>query len=1088
MTQPDIQACAELISETVGRPWAARGTGPEAYDCWGLAQRVQRDLFDRCLPDAGAFVAEGQGLRDVIETIKASELQRRWQAVARPSPGDIVLMARSAQFSHVGTWVDGGPGLRGCLHCVRGDGVLLQGMAELRVDWARMEFRRCVEPALVALAHAPLTRLSHVAARPVLVVVNDPLNPLQSADIRELQPGITAREAVAALPDLAHRWLCLNDMPLLRVNPATGEDEWSRRVGPRDVLWALPPMPEGDDRSSQVLATVLTIAATVAAPYAAAALGGGAFGTASALTGTGKLLSAGIAVGANLLISSFIRPPSQGAVQLANSDPTYAFGNIGNQMRPGGVVPRIYGTMRRQPDLLAAPWAQYEENKQLIHILLCLGQGEYDLLEFGIGDTAVWTKDAGLTGAIADCEFEIVPPGGQVTLFPAAVEVNTEVDGIELAAPDPDPDAPTNTVGPYVAVPAGETARELVLDFAFPYGLFDISGTTMPASVSWVVEAQLIDDLGQPAGFLQELESFTETAETTSTLRLTKRLAVPAGRYRVQVTRTTASALSGAGKDTLVWAGLKSNLAAETVYDDVTALALRVRADATSSGSLQQWYAKATAILPYYDAAGDLVTGPTEAIEAAALDILRSDYGLARSDDQIDIDQLQDYAATWAARGDVCCTAIESEMGAWDALSLVLAAGRTKPQFLGGMVTFVRDEARAAAPRLITDADMLRGSFSVERLHARQDSPNAVNMRYRDRDGVMRSLLCAPSGITEIRAADQFTQVMVDAAQVWREGHYMAASNNVRRRFLSWVMLGGGRALIPGKLVDIAHPRPKYGSPARVMDMDWPILTLSAPSGLARGEAGWVALAMPDGALWGPVRCLGLSSTPPSIRIDDDDLDTIVTQPQDHDYAPNPRDWIVTGRDHAPSSSGPDLLRDTQSEATRVVVGRDGEDRIRAIVLETIPRDAGQVEVLAVEEVASVHSADQVALPVTALPEALTNTTAPSWQNVVITGQAVADPQRPDRVDFTVSGPDIPGAVRYLAETASQLSAPNWADAGGSSVPEFDGPSLDGEDVYIRVAAAGPVLRGPWSYFRTQLSIIAAGRTVAVPVDPPEGA
>lgn len=1077
MTQAAIPASpdpAPLVAGLIGKPWAAHARGPDAFDCWGLAAHVEAALWGRVLPWSEADGPEG--LREIIDAIRSSDLQRRWLPVRDPRPGDLVLMAAGLWPNHVGVWIEAGPGLTGILHATRDGGVMLQSLAQARADWARVEFRRCGEAALDALAAAPTDLIAHAAGRPVLVVVADPLDPLRDAELRPLVHGETVAEAVAGLPDLDRRWLVLGDLPLLRHNPATGEAEWDRPVAEGDTLWALPPLPMEGDRGSQVLATVLSIVVSLAAPYAAGALLGQ---SASNLTFGGKLLSAGIAIGANLLISQFL-PPPETVAPLANPDPTYSFGQVQNAVRPGAPVPQVYGTMRRVPDLLAPPWAEFEENEQLLHLLLCLGQGEHRLREFGFGDTPVWSETEGFTGAVSDIDYELVPPGGDVTLFPSSVAVNTEVEGLEIVVPDP-VDGPV-PVGPFVAVPSGATATELIFDFVFPRGLFSQPSGVAETSVTWEVEAQLLDDAGNAIGFWQTLEAITETRATTSPVRLTRRYPVERGRYRTRVTRTSASTVTGTGaQDGLVWLALKAKRADAPTYPDVTALALRVRADAASTRSLQEWYVRSTRVLPFFGADGVLSREPTEAIDAAALDICTASYGLGLTEDQVDLPQLRALAATWAARGDVCCTAIERDVSAWEALELVLSAGRTKPEFIGATVTFVRDEARPAS-RLITPADMVRGSFEVERLHYRRDAPNTVVMRYRDRQGAMRTVECQPEGVTEAQPATIIDQVMVDAAQVWREGIYRAASNFYRRRYASWVMLGGGKSLIRGQVLDVSHPRPRYGTPARLLSVAWPEVTLTGPHGLGNGAPGWLWLTRPDGSPWGPVRVRGVNGQPAALRIDAGDFDAILGSSGGIGYAPDPRDWMVAEADPYPARGRTVALDDAQVEPTRAVVAPETAELFRCMVAEVLPGENGEVEVLAVEDHPAVHRADWAAPPDAPVdPPALLNDAAPVWDGVLIVGTEIDDPSRPDRIDHRIEGPAVPGAVRYVAEWASSVAAGNWQPAGESASPTFDGPSTDAANISIRVAAAGPVLRGPWSYYRTRIDVLTGGKTVAVP-------
>jgi predicted phage tail protein len=1088
MTQASSLASVEpvqFLADVIGKPWGDLASGPDAFDCGGLFGFAQDKLFGRAIPWSGDFVKDATSIREVMEAIRKTNLQRRWVLTEKPRHGDAVLMASHAVISHIGTWIDAGPGLCGVLHSERTGGVMLQSLAEIEADWSRVEFRRCVDGPLHALESSSANLLEHVVDGAALVVARDAMNPLAEAEVIDIEPGTSLIDAMhAADIPLTEYWVCLNETPLLRCHPETREDEWQTVIlGAQDVAWVLPMPPEGKKGGSQILATLLSIVVAIAAPFAVGALGGSFVTAGGALSLSGKLLSAGLAIGANLLIASFVPPPPVVA-PLANADPTYGFGTVQNQLRPGAVIPRLYGTMRRKPDLLAQPWAEYQENAQIIHILLCVGQGEHQVAEFGFSDTAAWTRENGLTGAIADLEYEIIEPGQTATLFPSSIEVNSEVDGIEM--PEPDPDDGIQPLGPFVAVSSGQKANRLTFDFAFPRGLFDGDSGTSDASVSWRIQARRIDDLGQQVNFWEVLDDITFTNNNTTPQRLTRGYDVPEGRYEVLAYRTSESSTSSqAAQDAIAWLGLRAHLVADTAYEDVTAIALRIKADATSAQSVREWYVKSTAVLPHFDlATGELVLGPTEAIEAAALDVLRAEYGLGFADKRIDMPALLNLARVWADRGDVCCTSIEADTGCWDVLESVLTAGRTRPQMIGAKVTFVRDQRRAVVSRVIDHSQMVRGSLDIERSHFRRDSPNVVTMQYRDRRGNLASIECRPEGVDDVRSATVRTQVMVDAAQVYREGLYMAATNNLRRRFPSWVMLSGGASLVRGQLVQVSHPRAGWGTPRKVhFAGSWPRLTLSAPHELT-GQRLWLTLVKPDGTPWGPVAAIGLASER-DIVVDIADFDRILEgrNSASGEYF-DPRDWLIDEVAEAPTL-GSETLAGHQAQATVAIIGAQSEEASRAvdcIVLEVAPGEEGQVEVLAVTEDNAVHTADQLPLP----PEAvtairLTTEVETAWTGVVITG---TQNSTGSLVTISVSGPLLPFAEDYIVERATSVEHNDWQQVAVSKNPSFTalvitGPAAGGDDISLRVAARGGLTRGPWSYFRTQIEDPVNGVSVA---------
>ncbi|WP_425092013.1 host specificity factor TipJ family phage tail protein [Tropicimonas sp. S265A] len=1067
LTTPALRDPDHVIDDLIGLPWLELAAGPEAFDCWGLVVHFHREVFGRSLPLSDSFVDDGNSLREIMMAIRANHLWQSWVPVEMPAHGDIVLMAQGHAFNHIGVFVET-PARSGILHACEGEGVALDCLAQVTARYNRVIFVRYAEGALSSLRD--VTAPSMVPPGKALAVcVTDALNPLLNASIQEVEPGQTVAEVLVGMPPRPGTWVVLNKVPLLRKHPVSGNNEYLREIMAGDVLWVLPALPlGGGGGGSRVLASVLSIVAVLAAPFIAGfiapGLAAGSFGA--------KLLTAGIAVGSQALISTFVPKPAVIA-PLAQPDPTYSFSRFGNQLRPGAQVPRPYGTIKREPDLLTTPWAEYASNEQLAHVLLHAGSGAQEVLEFGFDDTPVWTSTAGYTGVVQSVVHQVAQPGQRITLFPTAVEVSSEVEGIEL--PEPVGGTPV-AIGPFAAVAAGERATEIVIDLVFPSGLFSVNEAGLqPASVRWLIDIQRIDDSGAPLGPVLNFENRLYANATATQIRLTRRFAVEAGRYQVSVTRFSASTATGSGaQDSLFWASLRAKRADQDPYTHDTALAIRVQADAVSSRSITNWYVKTRAVLPHFNVStGELVTGPTEQIDAAALHIARGEHGLALPDNRIDLPALKRLAQTWNARGDVCCTVLEAEMTAWEALEMVLAAGRAKPVFQKGMLTFVRDEATPPT-RVITHADMVRGSFEVERVHFKRESPSAVRMVYRDRDGQMQSLIC-PAGAPAASAAEVRTQVMVDRGQVWREGSYLAASSNTRRRFPSWVGLPGAKSYLPGQTVSVSHPRPNYGRPARVVALHGLTMTLSAAHGLAEGEAGWLSLVRRDGSPWGPVRVLP-GDTAVSVIIDGADFDNILSGIGDDLYDLDFRTWLIS-EEMATVEQDAEFMAGQQAEPTRAVVGTDASRMLTCKIVGTTPQAGGRVEVLAVEDDPSVHTADQAPVPPAAtgaLP--IGNSNGIPWEGVSVVGIERAGG---GVFDFTVSGPAYPAAVGYLVETSPDTVPQVWTEVGSANTPLISQPENISENILVRAAIRFDVLRGQWTTFRIDLATAEGGVVTA---------
>ncbi|MBD3764935.1 MAG: phage tail protein [Rhodobacterales bacterium] len=214
----------------------------------------------------------------------------------------------------------------------------------------------------------------------------------------------------------------LNGRPVLR-------QAWRRRLRDGDRL-VIARLPMGGGGGSNPLRTLLALSVMAFAPCAAAGLlgyGASAAGIA-AMTGAGGagLLGtatvAGLTLAGTALVNALMPVPQPG--KGPTPSPTYTLGAQGNTARLEQAIPVQYGRLLAYPDFAAQPYTEYAGNEQYLYQILCLGCGDYDIEEMRIEDTPI--------SAFTEIETEIIPPGGQVTLFPTQVISSLEVSGQEL--------------------------------------------------------------------------------------------------------------------------------------------------------------------------------------------------------------------------------------------------------------------------------------------------------------------------------------------------------------------------------------------------------------------------------------------------------------------------------------------------------------------------------------------------------------------------------------------------------------------------------------------------------------------------------
>lgn len=622
--------------------------------------------------------------------------------------------------------------------------------------------------------------------------------------------------------------------------------DWSVVVVQKETVIAFITLPQGGGGGGKIFRAVLSIAVMVAAPYAGAALG-----AATGVTSTigVSLLTAGVALAGSVLVNALIPPPSPSSgissYNPAAPSPTYSIQAQGNQARLGEPIPVVYGRHLIYPDFGAAPYSEFEGNEQYLYQLHVIGQGEYDIEQIRIEDTPITS--------FKEIVYEIIPPGGTVTMLDADVVTAAEIAGQELLAVADGGD----WVGPFVANPTETTTNMLVLDMVMPKGLYyaNDNGGLSNRTVSWEVQARLIDDEGIALGAWQTLGAETHTAATNTAIRKTYKYPVPEGRYEVQCVRTNVKDNSARAGNDINWNALKAHLVGEPDFGNVTLLAMKMRAtDNLSQRSSRMVNCIVTRKLSiWHPDTGWSALQPTRSIAWAMADILKANYGAKLADARVDLSALVALDAIWTARGDTFNGVFDRKLTVWDALTQVARCGRAIPFLQGGLVRFVRDEPRTLPVAMFSPRNIVKGSFKIDFVMPGDDTADSVKVEFFNQktwkqDEVIASL---PDS-----AAEQPATVSLfgctDKDHATREGMYMAAANRYRRRIVSFRTELEGMIPTYGDLIAVSHDMPRWGEAGDVIAYAPPLLTLSEP--VTFGEIGthYIVLRRKDGSLSGP--------------------------------------------------------------------------------------------------------------------------------------------------------------------------------------------------------------------------------------------
>ena len=854
-------------------------------------------------------------------------------------------------------------------------------------------------------------------------------NPFDPARDRTVSTRTRRVRLSTLAPKTTLPFICLvNGSPVLRA-------EWDKRPAHGDIV-AFVTLPQGGGGGGS---NPLQMVAMIALTYFTMGAGAGAWATvgngmataAGGLTFAGSMMGGVAFMAGSALINALIPPPRpptphQQAAMAAPS-PTYSLNAQGNSARLGAAIPVQYGRHVAFPDFAAEPYAEFVGNEQYLYQLLCIGQGSYDIEAIRIEDTPI--------ASFEDITYEVIAPGGTVTLFPTDVVNSIEVAGQEALS--------GTALGPFIVNGSGTLANHLGVDVVCPKGLYyaNDSGGLTEKSVTFTVEAQTVDGSGVGYGSWVTLGTETISAATNTAQRRSYKYAVAEARYQVKLTRTDTKDTSARAGHDLNWAGLRAYLPGDQQYGGLTVLAMRMRAsNSLSQAASRRVNVIATRKLPNWNpTTGWSAAVATSSIAWAAADVLRADYGAKLADAYIDLNQLYVLDQIWQARGDTFSGRFDSTMTVWEALTQVLRCGRAKPYQQGGIVHVVRDQAQTVPVAMFSHRNIVRGSLKVDYLMPTEETADAVIVQYFDATTWKPTEVTAQlPGSTAANPVKLQLFGCTDRDQAWREGMYMAACNRYRRKPITHTTEMEGFIPTFGDLVALSHVRLTRAQSGEVTAWDAATrtLTLDEPLSWTAGQNHYIGLRKRDGGFAGPYLATAGADAYQAVLAELPSL--------------------------TPYVGG-------NEERTHYSFGTGTEYRELALLTSARPRGMHQVELSYINDDPLVHTADSTTAPDASVSWALSRIpTVP-----VVTGLALNIAGSASAPMFLLSWEPSPGADYYLVECSTD-SGSTWTHAGAPTTASisFTPPR---QDAQVRVAAVGRT-RSDW------VVVGSAGRDTAAPI------
>ena len=522
--------------------------------------------------------------------------------------------------------------------------------------------------------------------------------------------------------------------------------------------------------------------------------------------------------------------PSGGAT--SGSSPNYSLTAQGNRYRIGEAMTEIFGKTKVFPAYAVPPYSELENGEQYLYEIYHITNGTATIEQQKIGDTALPSNLDGF-------ERWVLPPLATPPLFFKNIYTSKNVQRRELSSS--------------VKKIRDKKMVQVIHDCRWRGGRsnnYYACDSRWEEKISYYYESQYtkwlspapnteniiemhIDIIGQfigTTGATLEVEiqyqgkwdgetyvssTKTTTAHTYSITaqsdKTTLKIPVTSGVYKVRLRRTDTKNESSSVRHELWWTGMKSVLDRPIkLKDDATYIARRTKASEITQAVRGKYSLVATRHLSTctgFNSDGTAIWStpkPSSSIADSVAYIAKKMLG----EDELDLQQLYALDKIWQKRGDKANAIFDTTTTGWDAITKLLATGRTSPLRLWNTLTFIRDQKQDMPISLFSLANIEQGSFDVVYTLSSGEMADSIKVLFpnEDKGYTQDSVEWSEPNSPKKRVVDIRLPFITNKNQALREAKFRTREQFYRRKRVSFVIATPPRQLSYGTKHLLQYP------------------------------------------------------------------------------------------------------------------------------------------------------------------------------------------------------------------------------------------------------------------------------------------